>query len=224
MINFALTIAGKDIRLFCRNTGSFIQALLFGLTLIFIFSISIGTGNQASPQEAASIFWLSTIFCQILLFNQLYNIEEINLSRDGLMTSPNLIQGIWLGKALAGLPALCIAQVIFLPAIIIFLNQHFSDYIIFALISLFLTDIGLCAAGSLLGAICRGQSSRDALMSIILFPLLMPLLLSSITVCSQSIGAPLENRELWLGIACSFDAIFLAAGLLLFGFLYKGED
>ena len=28
----------------------------------------------------------------------------------------------------------------------------------------------------------------------------------------------------WLGVACAFDAVFLGAGLLLFSFIYTGDE
>lgn len=204
--------------------GSFTQALLLGLLLIFIFSLAKSPGEVVTPQEGAAIFWLSSAFCQVLVFNQLYSLEEVCSSRQGLIMAPAPIQGIWLGKAFAGLILLLCGQIIFLPALIIFLAQVLQGPALPGMAALFITDIGMAALGSLLGALAQGQSGRESLLSIVLFPLLLPLLLAAISLGSISLGGSAGEPGKWLGIGAAFDAIFIAAGLVLFGFLYRGED
>lgn len=225
MLSFAWAIAVKDIRIAFKGAGGICQALLLGLLLIFIFSLSTPPGEQPGPQTAASIFWLGSAFCQVLIFNQLYANEEANLTRQCLILVPCPIQGVWLGKALAGLILLATIQIILLPAMAIFLGQHFAAPYWPLAWSIVAVDPGMAALGSLLGALAQGQSGRESLLSIVLFPLLIPLLLAAISLTAQSLGA-LANAEpqIWLGIALAFDAIFFAAGLALFGFLYQGDE
>ena len=103
MISFALTVARKDLLLtFTRGSG-LVQGLLLGLLLLFVFSLSQGVGERMSPQGAGAVFWLGSAFCQVLIFNTLYALEEANGARLGLLLAPAPIQAVWLGKALAGL-------------------------------------------------------------------------------------------------------------------------
>lgn len=225
MLRFALLIAAKDLRLTLLRGRGLAQALLLGLLLIFIFSLAKNPGEHAQPREAAAIFWLSSLFCQTLVFNLLYALEEENDCRQGLLLSPFPSQGIWLGKALAALIILLVAQIVFFPAIVVFLAQTASGPIGTGLGALLVADAGICALGSLLGAIGQGRGGRDALLSIILFPLLIPLLLAAISLDALALGAPDSGETgAWLGMACAFDAVFIACGLLLFGFLYKGDE
>lgn len=225
MPNFAFLIARKDLRIALGRGCGLVQALLLGLLLIFVFSISKGTGETCSPLEAATIFWLSSVFCQILVFSQLYSIEETNLARHGLLLLANHPQSIWLGKTLAALPLLCLAQAIFLPATIIFLGQNISGPVWPGLAASVAADIGMCALGSLLGAVGQGNGGRDSLLSIIMFPLLVPVLLGAISLCGLTLGSDSGiDQKQWLGLICAFDAIFIGVGLLLFGFVYQGDD
>lgn len=124
MLRLTLAVARKDLALTLARGSGLIQALLLGLLLLFVFSLSQGIGERMSPQAAAAVFWLSSAFCQVLIFNQLYALEEANNARLGLLLCPAPIQGVWLGKAAAGLTLLLLAQVIFLPASVIFLGQE----------------------------------------------------------------------------------------------------
>ena len=119
MISFALTVARKDLLLtFTRGSG-LVQGLLLGLLLLFVFSLSQGVGERMSPQGAGAVFWLGSAFCQVLIFNTLYALEEANGARLGLLLAPAPVQAVWLGKALAGLLLLLVAQMFFLPAAVV---------------------------------------------------------------------------------------------------------
>lgn len=221
MISLAIAICKKDIRLALFRGSSWAQGLLLGLLLIFTFSISRGPAGVIAPEAAAAIFWLASVFCLVLIFNQLYALEEAGLARLGLWLLPAPAQGIWLGKLLGGFALLLIMQAIFLPSAAIFLTQGNLAPEWQGLVIFFLVDVGLCAGGSLIGAL--GQAGRESLLCILLFPLLMPLVLAGTAVGAHFFGGE-ASGDGWLGLVCAFDAVFLGAGLLLFGFLYSEEE
>ncbi len=225
LLSLALATAGKDLLLTLARGSGLVQALLLGLLLLFVFSLAQGVGERLSPQNAAAVFWLSSAFCQVLIFNGLYALEERCAARVGLVLAPAPVQGVWLGKALAGLLLLLLAQLVFLPAAVVFLGQEIQGDWPAALAALLLADAGMCALGSLLGALAQGEAARESLLSIVLFPLLVPLLLAGVSVGTQALGAPSpDGPDAWIGLAAAFDAVFAAAGLLLFGFMYTGDD
>ena len=225
MLRLMLAMTRKDLSLTLARGSGLVQALLLGLLLLFVFSLSQGIGERMAAQGAAAVFWISSAFCQVLIFNQLYALEEVNNSRLGLLLCPAPVQAVWLGKGCAGLVLLVLAQVVFLPAAVVFLGQDLSGPLPEALLALVLTDIGMCALGSLLGALAQGQAARESLLSIVLFPLLTPLLLAGISVGAQALGASSpDGPGPWLGVAAAFDAVFLGAGLLLFGYIYAGDE
>ena len=226
MLKAACLIARKDLRLVLSRGAGLVQALLLGLLLIFVFSLSRETGETMSGQGGCpAIFWLSSAFCQVLSFEYAVRAREANGSRAGLLLLPTPVQSVLLGKAAAGLCIILTAQFLFLPATIVFLGQSLGDGWPLALLALVLTDIGMASLGSLLGALSQGQAARESLLSIVLFPLIIPILLAGIRVCAGGFSEALpEGVESWLGIAVAFDAVFLAAGLVLFPFVFSGDE
>ncbi|MEG2173514.1 MAG: heme exporter protein CcmB [Desulfovibrionaceae bacterium] len=225
MMTGAWHIATKDLHMVLMRGSGLVQALLLGLIMLFVFSLSQQVGETMSPQGAATIFWLASAFCQVLIFNTLYALEEANGARLGLLLMPRPVQSVWLGKALGALALLLLAQLVFLPATIVFLGQNISVLWPWALLALVLVDVGMVAVGSLLGALSQGQAARESLLSIVLFPLLIPLLLAGIRVGAGAFAEALpEGFHSWLGVAAAFDALFLGAGLILFEFVYAGEE
>ncbi|HBE95443.1 MAG TPA: heme ABC transporter permease CcmB, partial [Desulfovibrio sp.] len=90
-------------------------------------------------------------------------------------------------------------------------------------VTLLAADLGLVALGALLGALSQGQAARESLLSVILFPLLLPVLLGGIKLFAQAFAGQ-EPETAWLGILGAFDALFAGAGLILFPFVYTGEE
>ncbi len=226
MLRSALVLAGKDLRLLASGSGSaLIQSLLLGLLLIFLFSLSQGTGEKLPPEAAATMFWLSSLFCQTMVSTSLYGLEEKNGAKFGLLLLPLPVQTIWLGKAFAAVCLLLFAQVVFLPAIVVFLGQDIlAVHLVF--LTILLVDTGIACLGSLLGALCAGQHGKESLLSLLLFPLLVPLLLAAIRLLTQAFTAagPEGDFFSWLGLVGAFDALFFALPLVLFPFLYTGDD
>lgn len=224
MLRRGCYITLKDLRIIWRNRGAMTQALLLGLVLIFVFSVAKDTGTKISPREASAFFWLSTVFCETFIFNQLYGLEEPTLARHALIISQIPVQAVWLGKALGAMFILVLAQCFFLPAVIIFLNQTLGGNYLLGLCAVIACDAGLCALGSMLGAITCGRFSRQSLPSILLFPLIMPILLAAIDLCAQTLGGTTSSQTAWLGIIFAFDCLFVGTALFLFGFIYGGEN
>ncbi len=225
MLKAALVIAHKDLRLSLGRGAGLLQAMLLGLLLIFVFSLSLLPGQRMSAQAAAAIFWMASAFCQVLIFSTLYAHEEDNGQRHGLLLAPVPVQCVWLGKAGAGLCMLAAAQLLFLPAAIVFLGQTVSDAWPYGLGIILLVDLGTATVGSLLGALSQGQSARESLLSIVVFPLLVPLFLAGIRIGAGAFGGALDEGSLsWFGLAFAFDCIFIAAALILFPFIYSAEE
>lgn len=209
----------KDVRLSLAGPGG-IQAVLLGLLLIFVFSLSLPPGERMLPLGAATIFWLSTAFAQTLIFNLLYGLEEGQDLRSSLLLVPELIQYVWLGKALAGFGLLLLVQLVFVLATIVFLGQGLEQP--WALLGVLPVNLGICAVGSLLGAICQGQAGKESLLSIILFPLIIPILLAGIQILAFAFSGQGEFMQ-WLAVALGFAAIFGALSLVLFPFIFGAD-
>ena len=225
MLSRALALAGKDLRLSLSGGQGLVQAVLLGLVLIFLFSLAYAEGAAVPPRAAATIFWLASAFGLVLVFNDLFSLEEAAQARLGLLTSPAPVHAVWLGKALAGFALLLVSQAVFLPAAAVFLGQDLRGPLWLLAVTVPAADAGLVAVGSLLGALGQGQAARESLLTVIVFPLLVPVLLGAITLFGVVFsGADTGDSGSWLGLILAFDALFGGAGMLLFPFVYTGED
>jgi len=223
MLSAARTIAAKDLRLTLRGAQGLAQTVLLGLLIIFVFSLSRRPGEEVPALAAAAIFWLSTLFSQVLVYNGLYALEEGNGARLGLAMAPAPVQAVWLGKALAGFALVGACQAVFALAVAVFLNQGVAGSALTGLGCVLLSDVGLAALGSFMGALASGRGARESLLTVIFFPLVIPVLLAGIKVLEGVILGTGQNAD-WLGLAGAFAAVFSGAALVLFPFIYTGEE
>lgn len=225
MLKRAAAITAKDLKLSVSGGQGLVQAVLLGLLLIFMFSLSKPLGGVVSPQAAGAIFWLASAFGLVLVFNDLFAIEEANGARIGILSSPAPVHAVWVGKGVAGLSLLLVSQLVFLPATIAFLGQTIHGPLWLLFTTLVCADIGLVVIGALLGALSTGQAARESLLSVIVFPLLLPVLLAGITLFGMCFSPEeVEAYDKWLGLIFAFDCLFAGAGLFLFPFVYSGEE
>ncbi len=164
----------------------------------------------------------------VLIFNNLHALEEQNGAKNALHIMPLPIHFVWLSKAVCGLLFIFLAQVLFLFALIVFCNAELHGSYLEFVLMLLCMNIGMSACGSLLGALAVGQTGKESLMSIILFPLLTPVLLGGIELLAVlfSSGESIFNEELrqWLFLILAFDGLFLAMALFLFAFIYTPDN
>ncbi|GAB6035705.1 heme exporter protein CcmB [Fundidesulfovibrio butyratiphilus] len=224
MLNPALRIAAKDLRLSLRGAQGLVQTTLMGLLIVFVFSLSRRPGEPFAPLAASAIFWLSSLFAQVLIFNALYGLEEQTGARLGLVMAPAPPQAVWLGKALAALVQLLACQAVFGLAVAVFLGQTLPGSWAIALGFVLTVDLGLAAMGSLAGALTAGGSAKESLLTVVLFPLLIPELLSGIRLLESCLTGIRDGALDWLGLAGAFAAVFSGAALVLFPHLYTGDE
>ncbi len=215
-------IIKKDFSLFFLRGGGIGQSILLGLLLIFVFSLSQGIGEKVEARALATLFWLASAFAMVLIFNSLHALEEHNQAKSGLHLMPSSIHIVWIAKMLCGIFFMFTAQIVFFFALVVFCNAQLYGSLIELLTFLLLIDIGMATCGALLGALAVGQTGKESLLSIVLFPLLTPLLLAGIEAFSLLFMQHTENvGQSWLFLALAFDGIFLAMALILFPFLYS---
>jgi heme exporter protein B len=80
-----------------------------------------------------------------------------------------------------------------------------------------LGTLGYSLAGVLIAALSQKLRNRELSLPILLFPVLIPLLMSAIRATQIVISANLAAELLtWVGMLAGFDVLMLAVGILLF--------
>lgn len=186
----------KDLRVELRAGDTLPAMLLFVLStlVVFHFALPEGTGDDA----AYGLLWVAIVFAALLGLARAWVPEQEHGVLDGLVLAPSDRSAIWLGKTLATLAFLAAAQVVALPAFILF----FAPLDLTAIAGVLLADIGICAVGSLMAAMASAGRSRELLLPLLVLPLAIPLIVGGV-------GAAISpESERYLLLLALYDGVF----------------
>jgi heme exporter protein B len=110
-----------------------------------------------------------------------------------------------------------LVEVIAVPAFIALFNVRVDPLLL--LIGLLLGTLGLAGVGTLFAAIAAHTRAREVLLPLLLFPIQVPVILATVKTSGAAIQVPgVQPPDVgqWLGLLVAFDALFLAASLVLF--------
>ena len=186
----------KDLKVALRARDTLPAMLLFVLStlVVFHFASPEGTGDDASY----GLLWVAIVFTALLGLARAWVPEQEHHVLDGLVLSPCDRSAIWVGKTLATLAFLLAAQVVALPAFMLF----FAPLDGTALAGVLLADLGICAVGSLMAAMAAAGRSRELLLPLLFLPLAIPLVVGGVGAAISADG------ERYLLLLALYDVIF----------------
>jgi heme exporter protein B len=137
-----------------------------------------------------------------------------------LLLAPVDRSALYFGKALGNLAFMLIVEAIVLPAYSILYNVNLFRPGLFGVV--LLGSIGYAAVGTLLSSMAVQARTRDVLLPILLFPVVLPVLISAVKA-TNAVLLGLEAAELWpwLNLLIVYDVIFTAAAFMLFDFVVE---
>ena len=164
----------KDLKVELRAGDTLPAMLLFVLStlVVFRFALPVGTGDAA----AYGLLWVAIVFTALLGLARAWVPEQEHGVLDGLVLAPCDRSAIWFGKTLATLAFLVAAQVVALPAFVLF----FAPLDPTALAGVALADVGICAVGSLMAAMAAAGRARELLLPLLVLPLVVPLVVGGV--------------------------------------------
>jgi heme exporter protein B len=213
----AATIARKDLRIEVRGRYALGAVLPFAATLLITFGLSLGPGRTLLQQTAPGLLWLAVLFASVLSFRRAYEAESEDGALEGLALAPIDRAAVFLGKAAAVAAQLFVLELAIVLLVVVLFGLSVGSNPAVLVAAFALGTIGLAAVGSLFGVLERSPRAREAVFPLLVLPLAVPVLLAGVkaTATASSGG----GAGSWLLLLVAFDAAFVAAGTLVFGFL-----
>ncbi len=214
---FIINLIKKDFKNLYHNLYGLLQSLFMGMLMIFLLSLGIENLEKLKLEIGSLIFWIASFFCLSVLFRDLYKFDTLRI-REELCVSKVDFFSIFLSKAIIGIAVLLLLQIVFLGAIVLFLNLTPKGNFTYFMFLIFLIDIGLVALSALFSAV-YGDFSSESLLMLIIFPLQIPLLLGGIKITAFYLKGYGYIGD-WIKLVISCDAIFIGMSLILFPYIY----
>jgi len=214
-ISVVWAILRKDLlnekRSFVTLGAMFVFSLIVILVFLFAFDLAVNLRSQA----ATGIIWVTICFAGTLSLDKTMAMESDSDGIDGLRLAPFDSSVIFIAKVLTNWIFLLITAVIVIAAYTIFTNVSLITPGFYLII--LLGTLGYVLIGTLIGTLNMKMKTRGPLLSVLLFPLIIPLLLAAVNASSLILtGTDPHGLHTWLGVLTGYDLLFLAAGLLLY--------
>lgn len=173
----AWAVCAKDLRGEFRTRYALSAIGLFAITTLTVISFAVGPFGLQQDLLAA-LLWV------VLFFAAMAGLSRVFVHEEEAHTAPALrlaapAGAVYLGKYLFNLVLLLLLEVLIVPLFIVMMGLQVGSPGLFALV-LLLGNLGLAGATTIIAAMVSQASARGALFTVLSFPLLLPLLISTI--------------------------------------------
>jgi heme exporter protein B len=209
-MSIVFSLIRKDLLVEYRSKQIFITTLFFGLLVIVVGNFALSNAGELTPVHAPGVLWISFLFSGLLFLNHILQSEKEENTLSAILISPATPGHLFLGKMLAASAFLIGLEVVLLPVFHFLFNFPFTIRTLWLLLVIVLTAFGYCSLGVLFSTMSLGLKNREIILSVILFPILLPLLVmavkSSIVLLN---GLNMRQFYFWLKMLASFNIIFV---------------
>ncbi len=213
-------IVWKDLAAELRSRELFSAMMVFSLLVIVIFNFALELDISTRRSVTSGVLWVTFAFAGTLGLNRSLSIEKEQGCLDGLLLAPVDRSAIYFGKALSNLAFMLIVEAIVLPVYSFLYNVNLLSPGLIGVI--LLGSIGYTAVGTLLATMSVQTRTREILLPIILFPVVLPVLIGAVKASGGILaGDDLANILPWLNLVIVYDVVFVAIAFMVFEFIVQ---
>jgi heme exporter protein B len=213
-------VAWKDLAAELRSRELFTSMMVFSLLVILIFNFALELDITTRKSVTAGVLWVTFAFAGTLGLNRSMSIEKDQGSLDGLLLAPVDRSAIYFGKVLSNLTFMLIVEAIVLPVYSFLYNVNLLQPGL--MLVLLLGSIGYIVIGTLLAAMAVQSRTRDVMLPILLFPVVIPVLIAAVRASNGYLtGDDPANIVPWLNLLIVYDVIFTSLAYMVFDFVVE---
>lgn len=213
-------VVWKDIAAELRSRELLGSMLVFALLTILIFNFALELDLRVRQTVTSGVLWVTFAFAGTLGLNRSMAIEKDRGCLDGLLLAPVDRSALYFGKVLSNLIFMIIVEAIILPLYSLLYNVNL--FLPGLIVVILLGSIGYVVVGTLLSAMAVQARTRDILLPILLFPVVLPVLVAAVRATTGILqGLPLEDYQAWLNLLIAYDVIFLGVAIVSFDYVVE---
>ena len=216
------TIIWKDFITEIKTRELFSSMFIFALLVVIIFIFSINLSLIQASEVGPGVLWVAFLFAGTIGLNRSFMLEKENGCLQGLLLAPMDRTALYFGKLVSNLVFLLIMEVFTLPLFMVFFNIDLLPHLLPLLYVIFVGTLGFCAVGTLLSSLSANLKTRDIMLPILLYPLIIPIIIGSVRMTGQVLaGEPLSSMMNWVSLTLCFDIIYIAISIMVIDFVLE---
>lgn len=221
-LSVALAIARKDATAELRGRHVTVATLFFAAAVLLVFGFALGPDAARLAAAAPGLLWLAMVLAGVLAVGRFHLLETDDGALDQLALYPVPRRAIYAGKALAGFGVMLVLGLIVLGAVGILFAVDVAAAWPPLLATVVLGALGVAAVGTFYAGLTVRLRAREVMLPLLMLPVLAPLLLGAVKATSAALaGDPFGELGAWLQLVAAYDAVMIAAGAAMYGFLLE---
>lgn len=211
-----LLLVRKDLRIEARSKETLALVIVLGILIIVVLGLGLAAGSRTSGFQATAILWVAYLFGGVLCFEKTMAVERHDGALAGLLLAPVDRGVIFAAKLATNLILMFALAVVVTPVAVLLFGFDLSAAPGAFVAVTALSMLGFAAIGTLFAAVTSVTRLQGGLLALVVFPLCLPLVVSSTQMMRRVFeqGRPLGNDG--LGVLIAFDAVFLVVSWLTF--------
>ena len=207
-------VAWKDVLTEVRTKELFAGMFVFAVLTIVTFNFAFDLTGADRAASGSGALWVAFTFAGMLGLSRSIALERDRGSLDGLLLCPVDRGILYLGKLAGNLLFILVVEVIAVP--IFGALYDLPVYRPLLLLALALGTLGFASVGTLFAVMVAGTQAREVLFPVLLFPLSVPVVISTVKAAELALSGQSGEAIPWLNLLVAFDLIFLSLAFLLF--------
>lgn len=218
------TLAWKDLRVELRSREILYTMTFFAVMVLLIFSFAFVKEGLSLADVVPGILWVSVAFSGTLGLGRAFEREREGETMRGLLLAPTSRTAIFLGKAVGIAVFMLLVEVVVVPLVALLFDAPLFDHALPLILALGLATFGFAVVGCVFAAMLLRVRSRDVLLPVVLYPILVPMLIAGTKATAallEGAGVPggvadLETAYFWIKFLLVYDGIFVVVSLWTF--------
>lgn len=197
-----LAVVRRDLQLAWRRPGDVLNPLLFFAIVSTLFPLAVGPDKEQLALNGPGVLWVAALLAALLSLNSLFLNDFEDGTLEQMLLSPQPLPLLALSKSAAhwlvsGLPLVLVSPLI---AMSFQMPQSVTTVM---MLTLTLGTVSLSLLGSIGAGLTVGLNRGNALLSLLVLPLAMPVLIfGARTVSLAAAGDAVSAGLYFLGAYC----------------------
>jgi len=211
-------VAWKDLRIELRSREIVYTMAFFGGLIVVIYSMAFPVDPKLVRAAVPGMLWVAIAFAGTVGLGRAFDRERENDTMRALLLAPIPRLSVFLGKAISIALLVMSVAAVCTPLLALFLDAPLLRDPLPLVVVLVLGAIGIANVGSVFAATLLKVRSRDVLLPVILYPILIPLFVAG-THATEALIALQPNPDkawYWIGFLGVYDAAALVLSLWIF--------
>ena len=223
----ALRIAAKDLRIEWRSKEVFSTMTFLAVVVVLIFSFAfVVEGARPPAPVVAGILWVAVVVSGTVALSRAFDREREGEAIRSLLLAPAPRGAIYVGKLIATVCLMLVTETVLTSLCVVLFATRVDLLLLRVVLLLALGTIGFAAAGCVFSAALLRARGRDALLSTLLYPIIVPIVIAGARGTAQLLDATAPDPDgaaFWTQFLFALDILFVTAGMWAFDPVVGGD-